>query len=479
MSAPDSPSSRREFLRLAALTGLGFGIGNGLTASAEAAPDPRALSFTGITEMGKPRPRPAGAKPVWNLVTKPTEKVRVGFIGLSRGMSHVESCIHIPFVEIVAVCDLRQDRADNAAKKVEKETGRKPAVYGGNEDIWEKLIARDDLDVVYISTPWEWHVPMSVKTMKAGKHAFVEVSAAVTVDECWQLVDTSELTQRHCVILENCCYDESEMFVLNMARQGFFGELKHAECAYIHNLRNNGNPGVLWQLGSEGGWRRNYHTFLDGNLYPTHGLGPVSQYLGINRGDNFKRIVSMSSPELNLTQYRDKANPNNGRHKDEKYVCGDINTSIIKTELGRTIMIQHDVVSPRPYSRINALCGTKATFFGFPDRLCVDGSHEWSYEGDKMEQFIKENAHPIWKKTGEYARKGGFGHGGMDYVMSWRLLDCVRQGITPDMNVYDAAAWSCILEASVCSVKNDGMPVQIPDFTRGGWKDLSPLPVVS
>ncbi|HAZ65874.1 MAG TPA: glycosyl hydrolase, partial [Opitutae bacterium] len=212
-----------------------------------------------------------------------------------------------------------------------------------------------------------------------------------------------------------------------------------AECAYIHNLRNNANPGVLWKLAGEGSWRRNYHTFLDGNLYPTHGLGPVAQYMGINRGDNFKRIVSMSSPEFNLTEFRDKHNPNGGRHKDEKYVCGDINTAIIKTELGRTIMIQHDVVSPRPYSRINALCGTKATFFGYPDRLCVDGSHDWTYEGPAMEKFMKENGHPIWKKIGDYARKGGFGHGGMDYVMNWRLLDCVRQGITPDMTVYDAA----------------------------------------
>jgi hypothetical protein len=475
MSAPESPSSRREFLRLAALAGFGLGIGNGLTSNLEAAPDPRALSFSGITEIGKTRPRPAGAKPVWNLATKPMEKVRVAFIGLARGMTHLDSALNLPFAEVIAVCDLLQDRAENAAKKVANKTGKRPAVYAGDENIWEKMIARDDIDVVYISTPWEWHVPMCVKSMKAGKHAFVEVSAAVTVDECWQLVDTSELTQRHCVILENCCYGDTELFVLNMARQGFFGEMKHAECAYIHDLRQE----QMYRLGAEGAWRRNYHTFIDGNLYPTHGLGPVAQYMGINRGDAFKYVVSMSSPEFNLTQFRDKNNPNGGRHKDEKYICGDMNTSLIKTELGRSIMIQHDVVSPRPYSRINALCGTKATFFDYPPRLAVDGKgHGWAYEGEKLKVFMQENAHPLWKKVGELAKRVG-GHGGMDFIMNYRLLDCVRQGITPDMTVYDAADWSCILEISACSVKNGSMPVQCPDFTRGGWKSLAPLPVVS
>ncbi len=475
MNAPESPSSRREFLRLAALAGVGFGIGNGITANADAAPDPRALSFSGITDIGKARPRPAGAKPVWNLTTKPLEKVRVAHIGLARGMTHLNDSLNLPFVEVIAVCDLLQDRAQKAADKVKAKTGKMPAVYAGDENAWEKMVMRNDIDVVYISTPWEWHVPMAVKTMREGKHAFVEVSPAVTVDECWQLVDTSELTQRHCVVLENCCYGDSELFVLNMTRQGFFGELKHAECAYIHDLRQE----QMFRLGAEGAWRRNYHTFIDGNLYPTHGLGPVAQYLGINRGDAFQMVVSMSSPEQNLTLFRDKNNPNGGRHKDEKYICGDMNTSLIKTQLGRTIMIQHDVVSPRPYSRINALCGTKATFFGFPDRLAVDGdSHRWTYEGEKMTKLMTENAHPLWKKVGDHARKVG-GHGGMDFIMNYRLLDCIRQGITPDMTVYDAADWSAILEISACSVKNGSMPVQCPDFTRGGWKNLKPLEVVS
>ena len=336
---------------------------------------------------------------------------------------------------------------------------------------------RPDIDAVYIATPWNWHVPMAVRAMERGKAALVEVSAAVTVADCWRLVDTSERTQRHCVMLENCCYGENELFVLNLARAGVFGELTHAECAYLHDLR-----GVLFSLGSEGDWRRDYHEHLNGNLYPTHGLGPVAQYLGIGRGDQFKFLVSVSSPERSLTKYRDEQHPNGGKHVAEKYVCGDMNTSIIKTELGRTIMIQHDVVSPRPYSRINALYGTGGTFFDYPARLALNtpktyglkstGPHEWLADPD-LAVMREKFTHPLWKKLADRAKGGG--HGGMDFVMNWRLLDCLRQGITPDSVVYDAAAWSCVLDASVRSVSAGSMPVNIPDFTRGLWKSISPL----
>ena len=334
------------------------------------------------------------------------------------------------------------------------------------------MVEREDVDVVYIATPWEWHVPMCLRVMHHGKHAFVEVSAAVTVEQCWQLVDTSERTQRHCVLLENCCYGENELFVLNMARAGVFGELTHAECAYLHDLRK-----VLYELKGEGDWRREYHKTMNGNLYPTHGLGPVAQYLGIGRGDQFKFLVSMSSPEKSLTKHRDENQPNAGQHVAENYVCGDMNTSLIKTELGRTIMIQHDVVSPRPYSRINALYGTSATFFDYPARLAIDdpkiyglsskGAHEWLDEND-LASMRSKFTHPLWKKLED--RAAGQGHGGMDYVMNWRLVDCVRRGVAPDMNVYDAAAWSAPGPLSEMSVAAGGAPVKFPDFMRGRWK---------
>ncbi len=384
--------------------------------------------------------------------------------------------VGIEFADIVAVCDLRQERADEAADRIQQARGRRPAAIGGTEDAWTALVGRDDLDVVYIVTPWEWHVPMAIGAMEHGKHAFVEVAAAVTVPDCWRLVDASERTQRHCLMLENCCYGENELLVLAMARRGVFGELKHAECAYIHDLRS-----LLFDLTGEGRWRRSYHLRYDGNLYPTHGLGPVAQYLGVGRGDQFRFLVSASSPERGLTSFRDQHSPNGGRHADERYVCGDMNTSIIKTELGRTIMLQHDVISPRPYSRINALSGTGATFLDYPARLAIDdprahglsatGAHEW-LSTDDLATMRERHMHPLQRRLAERAK--GAGHGGMDFVMNWRHLDCIRRGLTPDSVVYDAATWSCIIEISARSVATGSMPVGIPDFTRGLWRDIPP-----
>ena len=475
--------SRRNFLRASALTGVGLGIAAATNTPAHAGESTVAtVTAGGITlpaGLGATRPRPAGQKPVHDLTTKPKEKVRVAHIGLSRGMTHVNDTLNIEFAEVIAVCDLRDERAKRAADQCEKKSGKRPEIYSGTENIWEKMVDRDDIDVIYVSTPWAWHVPMAIRAMERGKHVFIEVSAAVTVDECWKLVDTSERTQRHCVMLENCCYGENELFILNMAREGVFGELTHAECAYIHDLR-----GMLYALGTEGDWRRDYHWQYDGNLYPTHGLGPVAQYMGIGRGDQFKFLVSMSSPELGLSKFRKERNPNGGKHADEKYVCGDMNTSIIKTELGRTIMIQHDVVSPRPYSRINALSGTEGTFFDYPARLAINspkkyqleakGSHGWLSDPD-LAKMRKIFTHPLWSKLADRAKGGG--HGGMDFVMNWRHLDCIRQGITPDSVVYDAAAWSSMIELTSWSVSNGSMPINVPDFTRGLWKTMAPLPV--
>lgn len=462
-------TTRRDFFRKAALPTLGFSL-----LGANAAPAaPGAASLPG---------RMAGAKPVHELKTKRLEKVRVAVIGLSRGMTHVESSLLCDFAEVTVVCDLRKDRCAGAAAKVKAKSGKDPVVICGDENAWEAIAKRDDVDAVVIATPWEWHVPMALAMMKAGKHAFIEVSAAVTLKECWDLVDTSERTQRHCVMLENCCYGESELLVLNMVREGVLGELTHGEAAYIHNLRS-----MLFQLGTEGDWRREYHKKYNGNLYPTHGLGPVAQYMGINRSDRFKFIVSVSSPERGLTKWRDEKKPNGGKHASEKYVTGDMNTSIIQTELGRTIMVQHDIISPRPYSRINMLSGTGGTFYGYPDRMAIDepskyglkasaGGHEWLSAADyaTMREKFK---HPLIKRL-EAAAKGG-GHGGMDAVMMIRLLECIRDGETPDSTVYDAAAWSSILQLSTQSVSNGSQPMDIPDFTRGAWKALKPLPIAS
>jgi len=489
--SPLEAGNRRDFLKLSALAGLGLGLGG--IPSAEAKPDPSQLKHRAAADFGASRPRPNGNKPVWDLTTKPQEKIRVGVIGLNRGRAHVSSAAATPFAEVVAVCDILDDRAKEQAEVVSKKTGKTPAIYSGDENVWEKMVARDDIDVVYIATPWEWHKPMAIRSMELGKHAFVEVNCGLTVDECWDIVDASEKYQRHCPILENCCYGEEELFVLNLSRQGFFGDLKHGECGYIHDQRVTGSgPKGYTFLDAQREWRRNYATLLQGNVYPTHGLGTISQYMGIGRGDAFKYAVSVSSPEFGLTQLRERLKPDRDRSKDQKFVCGDMNTSIIKTELGRTIVVQHDNTSPRPYTRGNLLSGSLATFAGYPNRLAIDAdntsplldpnekrhSHAWTYEGDKLKKFMSANMHPLLKKLMVEAKKVG-GHGGMDHVMNYRFLDCVRQGITPDLTVYDAASWSALLDLSDSSVRDGSIPVAYPDFTRGGWKTLKPLPIVS
>ena len=482
-------TTRRDLLKTSSLAGLGASImaatGCGTAGGGVRAPADSATTTAGgivlPAGLGSTRPRPAGQRPVHALTTKPLDKVRIAAIGCGgRGSSLMHDCLGIEFAELVAVCDLRLERATAMAERVVQAGRPKPAVIGGSEDAWEALCARDDIDVVYIATPWRWHAPMALRALEHGKHAFVEVAAMVTVEDCWRLVDASERTQRHCVMLENCCYGENELFVLNMVRQGVLGELNHAECGYIHDLR-----GLLFDLGGEGGWRREFHREYDGNLYPTHGLGPVAQYLGINRGDRFAHLVSMSSPQRGLGAWRAAHHPNGGQQDGETYVCGDMNTTLVKTALGRTIMVQHDVISPRPYSRINALSGTGGTFFDYPARLAIDdpkahglaseGSHAWLSDQDLATMRAKYT-HPLWRKLQDRAKDSG--HGGMDFVMNWRHLDCIRTGQTPDSVVYDAAAWSSLIELTSWSVANGSLPITVPDFTRGLWQSLQPLPVV-
>jgi predicted dehydrogenase len=306
---------------------------------------------------------------------------------------------------------------------------------------------------------------MAVSAMREGKHVALEVPAAMTIDECWQLVDTAEQTRRHCMMLENCCYGEIELLVLRMARQGVFGELTHGEAGYLHEARD-----YLLADTSSAAWRRRYVSMLDGNLYPTHGLGPVAEYLGIHAGDKFDHLVSMSSLEAGLSRRRDST-PSDKSRAPEKFKCGDINTTLIKTAMGRTIMVQFSMVQSRPYSRINLIGGTKGTFCDYPPRIHLDGGPgEWVTD---LQPYHKEFGHPLWTRLNSEAKESG-GHGGMDYVMNWRLIQCLREGLPLDMTVYDAAAWSCIVPLSVASVEKGSGPVQVPDFTRGAWSDEKP-----
>lgn len=407
--------------------------------------------------------------------------VRCAVIGVgSRGTGTLRELLLLEGCAVTALCDTHAPNLQRALGLVEKAGKPAPAAFGDGPEAWRALVARDDVDAVFICTPWRDHTPMAVGTMRAGKHAFIEVPAAITVDECWELVDTAEATRRHCMMLENVNYGREELMVLRMCREGVFGELIHGEASYLHDLRAQAKQTVH----GTGSWRIREHELRDGNLYPTHGLGPVAQYMNINRGDRFARIVSLGSPAPGLPDYAAKNFPAGHPRRAARYVCGDVNTSIVQTVRGRTILLQHNTTSPRPYSRHNLIQGTRGLFSGFPNRVYIEGrskkEHEWDTD---LAPYYKEFEHPLWTKVAEVAKKlpseGTRGHGGMDFVMRWRIIQCLREGLPLDQDVYDAAAWSVVGPLSEQSVAQRGAPIEVPDFTRGAWETAAPLGIVS
>lgn len=408
----------------------------------------------------------------------PMEKVRVGFIGVgARGSGHVAQMLHIDGVEVKAICDPHLPSANASVKRCVDAGRPAPALYTNGEHDYKKMLDRDDIDIVLIATPWNWHVPMAVGAMKAGKHAFIEVPASTTIEGCWELVDTAEKTQRHCMMMENVNYGREELLVLNMCRQGVFGDLLHGEAAYIHDLRSQ----MMEIEHGTGSWRTYEYAKRNGNLYPTHGLGPVAQYMNINRGDRLDYLCSVSSPSRSRALYAQANFPEGHERRSIKFICGDINTTIVKTLQGKTIMIQWDEQLPRPYSRLNFIQGTRGAWGGFPDRMVLEekgrNTEDWS-EGDALKEFYDKYEHPLWKRMGEEAKRNG-GHGGMDFVMLWRIIYCLRNGEPLDQDVYDAAVWSAIGPLSEKSVANRGQSQDVPDFTRGKWKTMPPLGIVS
>jgi predicted dehydrogenase len=403
--------------------------------------------------------------------TEPIKTVKVGLIGIgNRGKTLIQMFDYFldnKKAEIVALCDLDKTNIDYALNYLKRKQSFIPNTFSNGEHDWQNVAKLEDIDLLLIATPWEWHTKMAILGMENGKHVASEVPIAYTFEDCMKLVETAERTKRHCIMIENCCYNSEELWIMNMIQEGVFGKLTHAECAYNHDLRAL----LLDETYYKDQWRMKHHTERNGNLYTTHGIGPVSFYMNIGRGDTFKYLTSMSSKEENLSAAVKEANQNFPVIK-----CGDVNTSLIKTENGKSIMLQFDVHTGRPYSRINQLVGTKAVHEGYPSRLYVDGDelefwgHKWLTNEDYL-TFSKKYEHPMITKLKKISSSFKQGHGGMDFIMIYRLISCLNQGIPLDINVYDSVMWSVISPLSELSVSLDSKPISFPDFTGGKWKE--------
>ena len=477
-----SKHSRRNFIKT--LSGVTTGLA--VTSASARATDPA---------------RPEKSKYMGGFIAPKLDKIKVAIIGCgARGGTHYNHVSAFEGTEFVGICDLYQDLAERAKKKVlangKGTRHQNVKLYTGDKFAYKKMLAETKPDLVYVVTPWEWHAPMAIDAMNAGAHVCVEVPLTTSIKECWEVIDTSEKTQKHCMMLENVNYGREELMYLNMCRKGIFGEILHGEAAYIHELR--GQMRAVERGRGTGSWRTLHWAKENGNLYPTHGLGPVAQYMNIGRtDDNFRRLVSFSSPARNHELYAKKRfKPDSKLNKIDYTKGGDLNTSIIKTTMGRTIMVQWDESSPRPYTRHNLIQGTKGTGKGFPFGIALDyGKNEGlpeklfqklagkknrtNYHGWSTDQqaFYDEFDHPLYERMADVAKKMG-GHGGMDAIMNFRVVECLRKGQPLDQNVYEGCLWSAVTPLSRKSVAEDGMPQDFPDFTRGQWKTTAPLAIV-
>lgn len=413
---------------------------------------------------------------MFDYADKPIAKVRVAVVGLgNRGSVLIEMfswLVKNGHAEIVSICDVQTEYIDRAAANIAKFQQSKPRKIDGSKDenAWQSMCNPENTDLLLVATPWRWHTPMAIYAMEHGIHVATEVPIAYTVNENIKLLKTAERTKRHCIMIENCCYNGEELFVLNMVKEGVFGDLTHAEGAYIHDLRQL----LLDDKYYHERWRLKQHLERDGNLYTTHGLGPVCMYMDILRGDNLSHLVSMSSNEAALSKaLRDSDDPELQALADD-VKCGDVNTTLIKTEKGKSIMLQFDVHTGRPYNRLNKLCGSGATHYGYPSRLYKDHGATWDHhkweDEESYKEFKKKYAHPMWTKLQEQISENEQGHGGMDFVMIYRLIRALNTGVSLDLNVYDGVLWSLVGALSEESVALGNEKVNIPDITNGAWK---------
>jgi hypothetical protein len=467
-------SNRRDFLKTATIAGAGALSSNFLPGCTQREPESNLASI--LAAVKKPHVQSFNMS---GYAASPLSVVRIGLIGLGdRGSGAVERLSYIEGVEIKALCDKREVAVAGSQKYL-KSIGRPDAMeFSGDENAWKKLVELPDLDLIYTCTPWSLHTPICLYAMENGKNVVSEVPICKTIDEAWQLVETSERTKKHCMMLENCCYDFFELLTLNMARQGMFGDIVHCEGAYLHNLMGYNFKKPIDDQQVDGAytdmWRLKENESRNGNLYPTHGLGPVCQVMNINRGDRMEYMTSMSSNDFTMGKHANELAESDPFFKTfaNKNYRGNMNTSFIRTYQGRTIMVQHDVSSTRPYSRIHQITGTAGCARKYPEPERIALGESWLR--DEQLQEIREKYTPeIVKRVGEMARKVG-GHGGMDFIMDWRLIDCLRNGLPLDQSVYDGVLWSSVAPLSEWSVANRSQPIDVPDYTCGSWKTNKP-----
>ena len=424
----------------------------------------------GIIETPVPE-RPAGQQDMIQFAAEPIADVGIGVVGLGmRGSDAVERLSFVPGCHVAAVCDLLPERAD-ASLKYLNDKGLQAHSYSGEEESYKALCEDPEVDLVYICTDWLHHVPVALYAMEHGKHVAIEVPSAETLQACWDLVNTSERTRKHCMILENCCYDFFELTALTMAQQGVFGEIIHAEGAYNHNL----DP--FWKE-YWNNWRLDFNSKNRGDLYPTHGFGPVCQALDIHRGDRLTTLVAMDTDPFNGPRHAKAA----GMEGDFK--AGDVTMTMLRTEKGKTILIEHDVMTPRPYNRMYQLVGTDGYAEKYPVKgICLrnEGSEnvdyqnlegEKTYRGEELDALMAQYQSPILTPELVAKAKEVGGHGGMDFIMDYRLVYCLNNGLPLDMDVYALAEWCCVSELSSISLENGCAPVAVPDFTRGAWNKI-------
>lgn len=417
-----------------------------------------------------------------NLTANSDRVLKLGFIGVGlRGTNHLENALLRNDVSITALCDIDPERINLCNSLIQKAGKPKPKVYGANELDYKNLLDLKDVDAVIISTPWLWHARMAKDAMKAGKYTGLEVSAANTLEECWDLVNVHEETGTHLMILENVNYRRDVMAVLNMVRQNVFGELVHYRCGYQHDLRgvkfNDGKTayGLGVEFGekgiSESKWRTQHSVTTNADVYPTHGVGPIAAMADINRGNRFISITSNATKAIGLHNYIVKHGGENHPNAKIKFKQGDVITSTIETARGETIIVTHDCNLPRPYSLGFRVQGANGLWENDGNRMYIEGvsePHKW----DDASPWLKKYDHPLWQKFGEYAT--GSGHGGMDFFVLNAFVESAKQNIAPPMDAYDAAAWSAVTPLSEASIENNGAPQVFPDFTRGMWIERKP-----